>query len=189
MQLSGERLSLRLPHLGDIDLRQRWFADPEVTKYLPMAAGSRSRADVEAYILSALAPDRAVLDFSIELHDGRTIGSCSLRDFDDAQRAELGLVIGERWAWGAGYGEEAMRLLITHGFNDLGLNAIWLRVRPDNTRAVRLYERIGMHHDGRQRAAVRTDGGYIDMLLMSVLASEWPRYSWRTPNDHENIGK
>lgn len=50
MIVVGERLRLRPPELGDVDLRRRWFSDPEVTRYLPLAGGTLARADVEAYI-------------------------------------------------------------------------------------------------------------------------------------------
>lgn len=43
MIVVGERLRLRPPELGDVDLRRRWFSDPEVTRYLPLTGG-RQRA-------------------------------------------------------------------------------------------------------------------------------------------------
>lgn len=174
MRLTGHDVVLRRPAMTDLDARTRWFADPEVTRYLPLAGkSSLPRESVEAYLASVITNDRPLLDFSIDHADGRPIGSCSLRDFDRANRAELSLIIGERWAWGKGYGREAMRLLVDYGFQDLGLNTIWLVVRADNDRAVRLWERLGFRRDGVMRAAAYVDGVYYDKLIMSLMRAEW----------------
>jgi RimJ/RimL family protein N-acetyltransferase len=46
-------------------------------------------------------------------------------------------------------------------------------VKEDNPRAIRAYEKIGFVHEGRMRQADYHDGRYFDILLMSVLHSEW----------------
>lgn len=172
--LRGPRVTLRPPRLEDADDRWRWFADPAVTRYLPLAGRTAlPREDVERYLKSILAGTAGVLDFTVEDESGRPIGACSLRGFDDADRAELSLYLGETDTWGKGYGREAMLLLIRHGFLDLGLHTIWLVVRADNLRAVRLYEGLGFRHDGVYRAAVKEDGRYLDKLLMNLLREEW----------------
>ena len=35
--LRGERVTLRTPQFQDADRSYKWFADPEVTRYLPLA--------------------------------------------------------------------------------------------------------------------------------------------------------
>ncbi|MHB9145095.1 MAG: GNAT family N-acetyltransferase [Symbiobacteriia bacterium] len=174
MQLTGDRIVLRRPQAVDVEFRYRWFADPDVTRFLPLAGrGALPREDIASYIARVSESDRPVLDFTIALLNGQPIGSCSLRDFDKANRAELSLLIGDRSVWGQGYGREAMRLLTDHGFRDLGMHALWLVVRADNQRAVKLYHGLGFRLDGTMRAAALADGVYYDKLLMSILATEW----------------
>jgi RimJ/RimL family protein N-acetyltransferase len=82
-------------------------------------------------------------------------------------------MIGEKSFWNLGYGTEAVRLLVAHGFQSLNLNRIALHVFQDNPRAIRAYEKAGFTHEGRQRQGEFHQGKYVDVLLMSILRSEW----------------
>jgi RimJ/RimL family protein N-acetyltransferase len=53
------------------------------------------------------------------------------------------------------------------------LHRIFLRVHADNQRAIRVYEKIGFVHEGRQRQAEFHGGQYHDLLFMSMLRPEW----------------
>jgi RimJ/RimL family protein N-acetyltransferase len=114
---------------------------------------------------------------TIEVCEGETwvpVGNCSFHVQDWRVRsAELGIFIGDKAYWGKGYGSEVMRLLLAHGFGILNLNRIYLRVYENNQRAIRAYEKAGFVHEGRMRQAEFRNGGYEDILLMSVLRSEW----------------
>lgn len=174
--LRGPRLTLRPVQREDALVRWRWFADRRVTRYLPLAGrAALPREAVERYVEDLLAGRAELVDFTIENESGQAVGSCSLRGFDAAGRAELSILLGETEQWGKGYGREAMRLLLDHAFRDLRLHAVWLVVREDNLRAVRLYESLGFRHGGVYRAAVHEDGRYLDKWLMSILAAEWAR--------------
>jgi hypothetical protein len=81
----------------------------------------------------------------------------------------VGIFIGEKTLWNKGYGTEAMRLLLRHGFETLNLNRICLRVFETNPRAVRSYEKAGFMLEGRERQGMYKDGQYIDVLMMSIL--------------------
>jgi RimJ/RimL family protein N-acetyltransferase len=85
----------------------------------------------------------------------------------------VGIFIGEKRLWNQGYGTDAMRLLLQHGFNTLNLNRVALDVYDTNLRAVRSYEKAGFVHEGRKRQAIFKDGRYVDILQMSVLRAEW----------------
>jgi RimJ/RimL family protein N-acetyltransferase len=66
-----------------------------------------------------------------------------------------------------------MRLMLNYGFNTLNLNRVYLRVYESNPRGIRCYEKAGFRHEGRLRQAIFQDGRYIDLLMMSVIRSEW----------------
>jgi RimJ/RimL family protein N-acetyltransferase len=85
----------------------------------------------------------------------------------------LGIFIGDKRYWNKGYGTEVMRLLLRHGFSTLNLNRVFLRVFETNPRAIRSYEKAGFVFEGRMRQAEFIDGKYCDVILMSVLRSEW----------------
>jgi RimJ/RimL family protein N-acetyltransferase len=114
---------------------------------------------------------------SIEIRKGKSwklIGNCGVFGIEWANRsAELGIIIGEKSEWDKGYGAEAMTLLLRHGFETLNLHRLALRVYAENVRAVRSYEKAGFVLEGRMREAVYKHGKYDDVLIMSVLRSEW----------------
>ncbi len=104
----------------------------------------------------------------------KMIGNIGFFNLDYKNRcAELGIMIGDKSCWNQGYGTEAVRLLVQHGFRTLNLNRIYLRVLENNPRAIRAYEKAGFTHEGRQRQAEFMDGQFVDLLVMSILKSEF----------------
>jgi RimJ/RimL family protein N-acetyltransferase len=177
----GERIRLRADERSDIPFFQNWLNDPEVLAglghYLPFSLVAE-----EQWFESMIKQPREEQPLAIEALPAsgvpddawQLIGNCGLFGFEWKNRlAELGIFIGEKAYWNHGYGAEAMRLLLRHGFDTLNLNRIWLRVFCTNQRAIRCYEKVGFVHEGCYRQAEFRNGEYIDVLIMSVLRSEW----------------
>ena len=87
--------------------------------------------------------------------------------------AEIGINLAHPAYRGKGYGREVMVLTMRYGFAQFNLNRINLRVMGYNTRAIRLYEKLGFKHEARGREALFHDGKYFDEVLMGILRSEW----------------
>lgn len=172
----GDRIRLRAPERADIPRFVTWLNDPEVTAglslYLPM-----SQADEEGWFENMLKRPKDEHPFVIEAGSGdgwTPIGNCGLHAIDWRNRsAEMGIFIGDKSYWNKGYGAEVMLLLLSHGFGTLNLNRLYLRVYHTNPRAIRAYEKAGFVHEGVLRQAEFKKGEYIDVLIMSVLRSEW----------------
>jgi RimJ/RimL family protein N-acetyltransferase len=172
----GERIRLRAITRDDLPLFVKWLNDPEVTHglmhYLPF-----SMEDEESWFEGMHKTPQVehplVIDICSE-EGWETIGDCGLFDFDwRIRQAEFGIMIGAKHHWNEGYGTETLRLMIEHGFNSLNLNRIWLRVYENNPRAIRSYEKAGLTIEGRKRQAHFDKGEYLDVMLMSILRSEW----------------
>jgi RimJ/RimL family protein N-acetyltransferase len=102
------------------------------------------------------------------------IGNTGLHDVDAVNRtAEFGIVIGEKDYWNRGYGTKATKLTLRHGFENLNLNRIYLEVFETNPRAMKAYESAGFMREGILRQAIFKNSRYIDVILMSILQSEW----------------
>lgn len=171
---TGGRLLLRQSRLEDAPERYRWFADPDVTRYLPLAGkGELPMDDVRAYLSQVSASTRPVLDMGIDLRDGTPIGSASYRDFVEGESAELSIVLGAGDARGRGYGREAMGLMLDYGFEDLGLDRVWLVVRADNAVAADLFVSLGFEMVDVLEGAVVVDGVARDKLRMELFAQQW----------------
>lgn len=175
-RIYGERVRLRAVERDDVKKFFEWVNDPEVTRglalYLPM-----SMTDEERWFEGASNRDPHEKPLAIEIRDGdswKLIGNSGLFSIEWTNRsAEVGIMIGDKSVWNQGYGTEAMGLLLRHNFETLNLNRVFLKVYSDNLRAIRAYEKSGFIEEGRMREAVFKNGKYDDVILMSVLRSEW----------------
>jgi RimJ/RimL family protein N-acetyltransferase len=70
-------------------------------------------------------------------------------------------------------GTEATELMVGHAFEVLGLHRVGLSVFAFNVRAIRAYERVGFHAEGRLREAIWRDGRFWDEIQMGLLTDEW----------------
>ena len=74
---------------------------------------------------------------------------------------------------GIGYGKEVMSALLKYAFEDIKINRFWLDVYPDNEIGIKLYEGLGMHRDGVLRQNYKSQRGYLDQIIYSMLKSEY----------------
>jgi RimJ/RimL family protein N-acetyltransferase len=115
------------------------------------------------------------LSLAVHVRDSnRLIGTCALSQLDsDNGSALYHITIGEKDAWGQGYGTEATRLMLDHAFGTLNLHRIGLSVFSFNERAIRSYLSCGFVLEGRAREAIWRDGSWWDEVSMSVLKGDW----------------
>ncbi len=105
---------------------------------------------------------------------GEAIGLVSLTGIDPVHKhAELHILLGDRASHGQGLGTEATRAMLAHGFRDLNLHRIYLHVLASNAAARRTYEKAGFQSEGTLRQAAFKHGGYEDVLVLSMLQSEF----------------
>jgi ACR3 family arsenite transporter len=76
------------------------------------------------------------------------------------QGVAVHITIGEKDAWGHGYGTEATQLMLDHGFGTLGLHRIALYVFEFNERAIRAYRRCGFVVEGKSRESIFRGGRF-----------------------------
>ena len=172
----GERVRLRAMEKEDLPVFVRWFNDPEVRRNLKIVV-PLSMGQEEKWYADIL--DRPVEEhpLCIEIKQGEDwvfIGNLGFLRIDQHDRsAEIGIAIGEKQYWNKGYGTEAMRLLVGHGFENLNFNRLYLHVYETNPRGKRSYEKAGFSVDGRLRESRFLEGEYVDVFIMSILKSEW----------------
>lgn len=96
--------------------------------------------------------------FSVLVRKAHTwIGTVALYDIDrEKQQAEFGRLMIDRKAAGrGGMGYEATMCACEIGFQQLGLQRIYLDVFADNLPAVKTYEKAGFHIYGKKEASGR----------------------------------
>ncbi len=74
---------------------------------------------------------------------------------------------------GKGYGRETLLGIIKYCFEVVKCNRFWLDVYPDNEKGINLYKSVGMHHDGTLRQSYKSERGYLDQMIFSILKEEY----------------
>lgn len=174
--LEGGLVVLRRHVPENLEAFRRWYADPEIARLARYSEGPMRIDEVDRFFQArAIGPES--LAMAIHLRDSdRLVGTCALSQMDgDHGSALYHITIGEKDAWGHGYGTEATRLMVAHAFETLGLHRVSLTVFAFNERAKRSYEACGFSVEGRAREAIRRDGQWWDEISMSILESEWRR--------------
>jgi RimJ/RimL family protein N-acetyltransferase len=158
----------------DLAWIRKWANDPQIRRLTgevrPMTAVAADR------FYDKVQKDEDRVWFVIALRESdRVIGEAGLlRMFPPWRTTDLTLIIGERDAWGQGYGTEAITLLLDYAFGFLNFHRIAVGVVGFNQRALRFYERIGFQREGVQRHGYYYDHSYHDFVMMSLLADEFP---------------
>ena len=91
--------------------------------------------------------EKAMLFSMLEKSSGSFIGNIELMDPTETE-AELGIAITAA-KQELGYGTEAIRAVTDYAFDQLGLKRVFLKVYPDNARAIRVYGKCGFREYNR----------------------------------------
>jgi RimJ/RimL family protein N-acetyltransferase len=178
-KICGKKCYLSPIQPEDAGLWAVWLNDPDIT--VPLGD--------EAY--TTCAPDQLRLDIQDMLRrrdpvftivnraDDCPIGRCLLFNVDPVNRsAMLGIFIGEKSAWGKGFGTEAMCLLLDYAFNLLNIHSVELGVFEFNQPAIQLYKKVGFQVIGMRREARLIAGKQWGVVLMDILEDDfrarWP---------------
>jgi RimJ/RimL family protein N-acetyltransferase len=173
-RLEGDLVVLRRHVQDNLRAFYRWYADAEVARLTRYQDGPMRTDEVERFFAARVVGPES-LAMAVHLRSsGRLIGTCAFSQFDGENGSVLyHITIGEKDAWGIGYGTEATELMLEHAFGTLGLHRVALAVFEFNERAIRSYRRCGFVVEGRAREAIWRDGRWWDEMTMSILEPEW----------------
>ncbi len=172
--IKGSRVLLRHHHPDDLADVRRWYQDPELARLTRFSLQPMSVEEVDRFFHGRLLSPEQVGYAIVVRASGRLIGSTTFSNLDPDNGTTLfHISIGERDAWGDGYGTEAAELMLWLAFERIGLHRVALSVFGFNSRAIRSYEKAGFVLEGRHREAILRDGRRWDELTMGILASEW----------------
>ncbi len=136
-------------------------------------------AETKAYIETALARqgEGRMLPWAVRnLATGAIVGSTRFHDIvADIDRVEIGYTWYAK-SWQRSHVNTSCKLLLlTHAFETLGCKVVGLRTDKFNFASQRAIEALGAKKDGVLRHfGTRRDGSARDVVMYSILSSEWP---------------
>ena len=160
----------------------KWRSSPSVYMNLYSRRPSTEEEHIgwmNNYVLKGKCAQFIILDKEKE----EPVGSVFIKNIDrQAQKGEYGIFIGEENARGKGFGGEAAELMLRYGFENLGLNRIYLSVFAYNRSAIASYRHAGFEVEGTFREDFFADGRFEDIVWMAALKEEWERLVWEKKN-------
>jgi len=72
-----------------------------------------------------------------------------------------------------GYGAAILEAFLELGFTQHRLNRVQLFTDDDNRAGITCYRKVGFQLDGRMREIIKTQDGYKDECVFSILRREW----------------
>ncbi len=176
------RLTLRPATPADADPTWEYRRLDSVNEWLTGAPADRrayrelfTRADrLASTVVIARGDDPAgpvIGDFMLRRDDAWAQAEVEGRARDT--QAELGWVLDPAHT-GHGYATEAVRELLRHCFQDLGLRRVTANCFLDNETSWRLMERVGMRRELHAvRDSLHRSGRWLDSVGYAILAEEW----------------
>ncbi|MDO8518155.1 MAG: GNAT family N-acetyltransferase [bacterium] len=137
--------SIYLRSLTEDDFTERylsWFCDPEVTRFL--FARNITREDAVKHLRDGIKTGNWHMYAICEVKGGRHIGNIKIGPIDKHNGvSDLVTVIGERDAWGRGYGREAVGLATRVAFGELGIRKLSASIDSRNIGSIKAYTAAG----------------------------------------------
>lgn len=171
-KIPGKRVYLSPMNIEDAEIYVKWLSDLSTAENLGNAANTISLTSEKEWI----EKNSHLCQYAIvKSETDEVIGNCGFNSLDHIKQCgEVGLFIGDEENRNKGYGTEALKLLVTFGFDYLNLNNIMLKVFSFNERAIKCYEKVGFKEFGRRRQAYYLKGKYYDEIYMDIIRSERP---------------
>ena len=182
-ELTTPRLLLRRMCVGDTEDMYEYARRSEVTRYLlwsPHPDVYYTR-DYLNYLTTRYAAG-SFYDWGVVCREnGRMIGTCGFSTIDCAHDvAEIGYVLNPDYR-GQGFSPEAVRAVLSFGFEQLGFHRIEARFIEGNTASLRVMQKVGMQFEGYRREAMLIKGAYRTVGYCSILKQEYEKM-------RENVG-
>ena len=171
--LKSKHLELRRLEESHLHYKVKWVNDPEVNETLLFDFPISQSETKEWYKRNHFNRNR--WDFSVfELESECLIGMTGLINLNYRHRhAQLFVTIGEKAFWGKGYAREIVIMILGFAFEELGLEKVYLKTLPNNSKARHIYEKIGFKQEALLRKEYYIHGELNDLFQHSLLKSEW----------------
>jgi RimJ/RimL family protein N-acetyltransferase len=110
--------------------------------------------------------------------EGELLGDVQLANINWRDRtATLGGSVSRLADRRTGYGTDAARTILSHGFRELGLHRVEGETAEFNAAARRVMEKLGFREEGCRRQALYRAGRYWDSVMYGLLREEFETLS------------
>ncbi len=188
--LKGRLVSLRQLTMKDADDVFEYSSDPVVAKtvlWLPHTHISETRAYLR-YVLRQYKQNEPCSVAIAENKTDKVVGTMSVMWVnEDNASAEIGYSLSRDY-WNRGYMTEAVSLILSFLFDELGLNRIEAQHQTDNPASGRVMQKNGMQHEGTMRQRIFNKTRFVDVEAYAILYEDYCRMKGRPAERRYPLG-
>lgn len=170
--IETERLLLKQITNDDVNEVFELRSNPETMKYIPRPLVKTTEDALEhiAMIGEKIVSNTGI-NWGITLKDSsKLLGIIGYyRMQPENYRAEIGYMLLPQFH-GQGIITEAVKRLITYGFNDLKLHSIEAVIDPENRASEKVLQKCGFAKEAHLRESEFFEGKFIDKVIYSLIA-------------------
>ena len=154
-----------------------WLNDDEVCRGTSHHIYPYTKKSASEYIEQANAATHALILAIVTKNNNKHIGNIALQQINWVyRRAEFAILLGDKSIWGKGYGYQAAKLIIDHGFNALNLHRIECATFENNQGMCKLAQALGMQQEGLRRQSAFKNNKFLDIIEFGILREEYIRH-------------
>jgi RimJ/RimL family protein N-acetyltransferase len=146
VELSTDRLAIRQFELTDDEFILRLLNEKSFLHFIG-DKGVRTLEDARDYLSNGPMASYAAHGFGLflvaEKASGNSIGMCGLLRRDDQEHPDIGFAFLSEYR-SLGYAYESAAAVMEFGHVELKIDTIVALVKPENSRSIRLLERLGL---------------------------------------------
>ena len=122
-----------------------WLADPDVSRYLESRFGTHTEQSTRAYVSACMNdPNTLFLGIRCKAMESAHVGNVKLAPIDRHHGlAEVGIMIGDRGAWGRGIATDVLKSVIRISQDELALRKLTAGCYGSNVGSRKAFERAG----------------------------------------------
>lgn len=170
--ISGEKVRLVPLEKEHLENCLKWLNDSEVMRWTKRVIPLH-RAQEDKF-LERMVESRDDVAWAIHDENDRHIGVSGIHRIDWQYRSGMtGTIIGEKSAWGRGYGSDTMRTRTRWAFEELGLHRLQSGCFVENEASKRCLEKAGFRVVGTLRKRIWRAAAWHDLYLMEILEEDW----------------
>lgn len=163
---------LRKLNMSDALSMLECMSDSNVISLMKIDGNKLTIKDCEEFIKNSLE-SKSDKHFAIANDKDEWVGTISLKNIDLTVKSAEYAIITSSKIHGSGIALNATKELLNYGFNELGLERIYLNVVKDNIRANRFYIKCGFKYEGCFRKSIYVKGSIYDLNWYSILKSDF----------------
>ncbi len=163
--------------LQNVSVHYEWNNDKELNYYDSEYPHQHESFDTFLKRIKSVLDERNETHELFEIHlaeSDKLIGIVDIHAIDQYnRRCYVNCTIGDRTYAGEGYDMEALKIVLSHCFNNKGMHKVATTAFDFNTSWIESVEKLGFKQEGQLREHVIKKDKFCDKLLFSLLEKDY----------------